>query len=189
MAATLSLVISINPGDQDDWIERLKFTSDRRQVLREVTTALNGVRGGARRATVCVHVDDGAAVAASQTVTMDQAAAVDGTDDITFDGETLSVETTPANEDEFAKGADDIEFAANLAAAINAHTVLKKRWVAESDGVDTVTITSLMLGDVMNGVAIAETGTGMTLGAATFTGGTKGPQSTGKEIHQGKFGT
>ena len=140
------------------------------RAIREVMTALRGLlhpsyanRGLAR---VCI-----ASACASQTVNCDYSDAVDGTDDITIGGTTLSVEASPATEDEFDSGTDDAEFADNLAAAINAHSVLSKIVRATSDGVSDVTITSLYPGPIGNLILLAESGNGLTLGDTALAGG------------------
>lgn len=110
---------------------------------------------------------------ASQTVTCDQASAVDGTDDITIGSVTLSVEASPSGENQFDSGSTDAEFATNLAAAINGHSTLGDFLTATASAA-VVTITSNTPGAIGNEIALAETGNGMTLGAAALAGGTGG---------------
>lgn len=141
-----------------------------RQQIGAYSKYLNGINGGSHRAAVVTTL---AATAASQTIGCDQSDAVDGTDDITIGSQTLSVEAAPADEDAFLQGATDIAFAANLAAAINAHSELSKIVTAASDGVDTVTITCRWPGILGNEVALTESGNGFTLGAAALAGGTQ----------------
>lgn len=152
-----------------DLRQRLDKTTARQQI-RAYSDYLRGINGGSLRAVVTTTL---AATTASQTIGCDQSDAVDATDSVTIGPTTLSVEASPADEDEFLQGATDIAFAANLAAAINAHSVLSKIVTAASDGVDTVTVTCRWPGIIGNEIALAEAGLGFTLGAAALAGGTQ----------------
>lgn len=149
-------------------VQRFSRTTNKRTTLREVSNYVNGLQGGARKAHVRVQLFS---AFASQTVACDQSDAVDGTDELTIGTIVLAVEAAPSTENQFEKGASDIEFAANLAAAINAHSVLSLFVKAESDGVDTVTITCLYGGPVGDAIPLAETGNGFTLTGAALDGG------------------
>ncbi len=157
-----------SPETAAQLVQRFSRTSSKRTTLRELGNYINGLQGGVRRAHVRVQCFE---AFASQTVGCDMSDAVEGTDTLTIGTVTLSVEAAPANESEFLLGADDIEFAANLAAAINAHSVLSLFVQAESDGIDTVTITSLYAGPVGDAIGLAEAGNGFTLGGAALDGG------------------
>lgn len=165
--ARLLIQLDIDGFTLQDLTDRYTRT-DRYSNIARLHELLGSIGPGRRRAQVYTYVSG---AQPSQTVDMDQAAAVDGTDDITIDGTTLSVEAAPSDENEFLQGADDIEFAANLAAAINAHSVLSLSYRAVSDGVDEVTISHILGGTAGNGKALAETGNGFTLGGATLAGG------------------
>jgi hypothetical protein len=168
MAGKLTLVIDTH-GDDDAVLQARIHHAEKAQFARAVQNYLNGLAGGVKRARVRASVSD---AFASQTVTCDQSAAVDGTDELKIGSVTLAVEAAPANEDQFEKGADDAEFADNLAAAINAHSVLSQVVRAESDGVDEVTVTCLVPGLMGNQIALTETGSGFALGGAALAGGT-----------------
>lgn len=157
-----------SPETSAQLVQRLLRTESKRTVMRELANYINGLQGGVRNAHVRVQAFD---AFASQTVTVSQAAAVEGTDELTIGTIVLAVEASPANENQFELGASDIEFAANLAAAINAHSILSLFVVAASDGVDTVTITSLYGGPVGDAIPLAETGNGFTLGGTALDGG------------------
>ncbi len=167
MAGKLTVLFD-SPETGDVLVQRLMRTSSKRTVMRELVNYVNGVQGGVRRAHVRAQVFS---AFASETVACDQSAAVDGTDELTIGTVVLAVEASPANENQFAKGASDIAFAANLAAAINAHSILSLFVKAESDGVDTVTITCLYGGPIGDAIPLAETGNGFTLGGAALDGG------------------
>lgn len=170
MATHLALVIDLERGNLNDLVNKVR-KGNRWKDVRALLPLISGIMGGAIRATVRLQANDLASVFASQTVGCDQSDAVDGTDELTIAGVVLAVEAAPAGENQFAKGADDIEFAANLAAAINAHSTLSGLVSAESDGVDTVTVTALLPGAVYNSIALAEAGAGFTLGGALLAGG------------------
>lgn len=142
---------------------------DERRTINEFVNYLGAVKSGNRRGIVRQQV---CGVAASGTIGCDESDAVDDTDTVTIGATTLAVVETPADEDEFAAGATDITFAANLATAINDHSVAGEMYFAESDGVDTVTVTCRVAGAIGNEVALAEVGNGFTLGAAALAGGT-----------------
>jgi hypothetical protein len=112
-----------------------------------------------------------ASACATVTIGCDQSDAVDSTDTVTIAGVALAVVASPSTTAQFAKGADDIEFAANLVAAIHANATLAKLVRASSDGIDTVTVTALAPGPVGNFLTLAETGNGFTISGAVFSGG------------------
>jgi hypothetical protein len=145
-----------------------RSSAGKRVVMRELGNYINGLQGGVRRAHVRVQCFE---AFASQIVTCSRAAAVDGTDELTIGTIVLAVEASPATESEFAKGASDITMAANLAACINAHSVLSLFVKAASDGVSAVTITCLYGGPVGDAIVLAETGDGFTLGGTALDGG------------------
>ena len=167
MGAKLVLVVD-SPDPANHYAQRFMGRTNKRAVMENVKTHINGILGGVRRAQVKVQCYS---AFASQTVACSQAAAVDGTDELTIGTIVLAVEAASANESQFLKGASDITFAANLAACINAHSVLSLFVRAESDGVDTVTITSLYPGPVGDAIPLAETGNGFTLTGSALDGG------------------
>lgn len=158
-----------SPETATQLVQRFSRSSaSKRTVMREVGNYINGLQGGVRRALVNVQCFD---AFASQTVGCDESDTVDGTDELTIGTVVLAVEAAPASESEFLKGATDIAMAANLAACINAHSVLSIFLRAESDGVDTVTITCLYGGPIGDAIPLAETGNGFTLGGTALDGG------------------
>jgi len=170
MTAYLTVVAAL----QDRTIDSLRNELDghqREEAVRRAITEINSVASMARRGYIYETLHS---VTASTTVACDQSAAVLDTDDITIGGTvggTISVATTPATEDDMALGSTDIEFAANLVAAINAHSTISKLVYAVSDGVDTVTVYSIHPGPIGNLITMAETGSGFVLGAAVLEDG------------------
>lgn len=185
MAATLTIVIDLREGEGVDWRGRL-LRQSKYTTLRNLSSLLNGIRGGARRATICAHISDDTAAAPSVEVVCDFGGGMAG-NPFTFDGATLTREIVAANENQVAAGANTSELAANLAAAINAHSLLGGRWFAESDGVDTVTVTSLMSGTSANGATTSGSASFNT-GDTSFSGGAGTPADAG-EIKKIDFGT
>jgi hypothetical protein len=164
--------IIIDAEDEDAETLASRFDRSTKQTsLREIGNFIAAMNGGMRRGLIRAVVGT---ARASKAVNCDQSDAVDGTDALTIAGTALSVEAAPASEDEFEKGADDIEFADNLAAAINAHSVLKKLVYAVSDGVSDVTVYSKYPGTIGNLITLSEAGNGLTIagGATALSGGT-----------------
>jgi hypothetical protein len=141
--------------------------SDRRRSMRAVLTYIQRIISGAASGYVTSVV---ASTFATRNVTCSQAGAVDGTDELTVAGTVLAVEAAPATESEFLKGASNAAFATNLAAAINAHSVLSKIVRAKATAA-VVAITSKIPGPIGNLITLAETGNGFTLAGAALTGG------------------
>lgn len=141
--------------------------------IKKLNDYLRSANAGVRRIKLEIEQET---VAASQTLTCDQASAVATTDTLTVGGITCaSVASGPeVDSGEWLLGADDGEMADNLAAAINGHTTLGKIVTAESDGVDTVTITAKVAGTLGNLVTLAEAGSGITLTGTALTGGDGG---------------
>jgi len=163
--------VTITVETNDYFIADLRLLLDKTQKRDSVRAHSDFLRqfvGGARRgyARACI-----ASAVASGTVTCDFDSVVDGTDDITIGGTALSVEASPSGESQFDGGTTDAELATNLAAAINAHSVLGKIVWADVTSSDVVTIYSKYPGPIGNLVTLAESGNGFTLGAAALASG------------------
>lgn len=94
-------------------------------------------------------------------------------DTVVIDGSTLTVAAAAANESEVTHGATPADTATNLAAKINAHSVISTKVTAAVDGAVTtkVNLTSIAKTSDANGLTLAETGTTFTISGATLTGG------------------
>lgn len=152
------------------------------EAMTGLITELRHVMNGTERGYVRIQL---ASAVASATVTMDQSAAVNDTDDIAIGGSTggtLSVVETPADEDSFASGSTDTEFADNLVAAINAHSTISKLVWAKRTDTAVVTIYSVVPGTIGNLITLTETGSGMALSAAALGSG------AGDEVDGYQFG-
>ena len=146
--------------------------TNRRTRLQKFLRFMEGVAGGIRSTSVegvKMMVGD---VFASMTIGCDVSDAVDDTDTITIGPVTIATVAAPATEDEISSPATDILYAAELAAAINAHSVLSNLVEAVSDGIDTVTVTARLPGKIGNEIAVTEAGNGYTLSGAVLAGGT-----------------
>lgn len=139
-------------------------------AIRGFVNEFNGCAVGARRGMARVYVSS---ATASQTVTCSQAAAVDDTDTLTVGGTVLSIKASPANESQVDSGATNAEFAANMVAAINAHTVISKFCFAAvtTSASGIFTIYAAVPGTIGNFITLAEAGNGFTLGGATLANG------------------
>ncbi len=169
MAAHVAILIDTESYAKADLVRKLR-KGNRWYDIRALLPFIRGVISGVFRATVRLQVGSGATVVASQTVTCGNAAAVNGTDTITIGGVTLAVVASPANQNQFLKGASDAAFATNLAAAINAHTTLQQ-YVVASALAAVVTIRGLRPGIIYNLVALTEVGNGFTLGGSALANG------------------
>lgn len=186
MAAHLVVVIDVDDMSQTELQNRYQHDNGRHKNIRGVRELLKRVMSGAAPGTIQTQLCANASVKASATVTCVYASAVDGTDDITIAGSTLSVEAAPSGESQWDSGSSNATMADNLAAAINAHSTISQLVSAASDGVDTVTITALLPGDIYNQIDLAETGNGMTLSGANLAGGSGLDSST---VNSYAFGT
>lgn len=107
---------------------------------------------------------------ATATITCNNAAAVNSTDTTTIMGVALALVAAPASNVQFAKGATDATMATNLAACINANPTLQKVIRAKAAAA-VVTMTCKVPGLLGDLLSLAETGNGMTISGALFTGG------------------
>jgi len=127
----------------------------KRRDVQEILNLFAAVPTGRKRGIFRAQL--GAAYA-TQTVVCDESAGVDDNDTLVIGPVTLTLKATASTEDHVVAGASDITFAADLATVINAHSVLKNLVVAESDGVNTVTITSRVGGAVGNQIGVSAVG-------------------------------
>jgi hypothetical protein len=160
-------IIATTNDDAASLRNRLDKTGRRVQLSRAISF-LRQILGGNKAAQIRTQISTGKA---SFTYTCSQAAAVDNTDTVSIGAVTLAVKAAPATENEFLKGASDIALAANLAAAINAHSVLSEFCTAVSDGISLVTVTIDIPGAIGNQLVVAEAGSGFTKSGAAPTGG------------------
>jgi hypothetical protein len=147
---------------------------------------LHTIAGGLRRGNVTMLVETGSITKPSATCTLG-GAALTADDTIVIGPVTLTWKAAAANENEITIGGDDAESAAALAAAINAHTDLGGMVTAESDGVDVVTITGALPGNLCRyGISRTETNaTAMVLSAAVLGGVTSAVESTPRSYSRG----
>ena len=162
-------IIATTNDDAASLRNRLDKSGRRAQLTRGISF-LRQILGGNKAAQIRTQIST---AKASFSVGCDLSDAVDGTDELVIGAVTLALEAAPANENQFDGGATDIAYAANLAAAINAHSVLSEFCTAVSDGIDTVTVTCDIPGAIGNQIAISEVGNGFTItgGATHFASG------------------
>lgn len=145
-----------------DWVQL-------REVLGQYLAGVSAVRGSALAVT-CDDVASGTVLAdVAVTATCTQASIV-ADDTVVIGNVTLTWKSSAANENQVTIGASDTAAAANLAAAINAHSKLSGLVSASSSsGVCTITYpgadrTAALIG-------LSETGSGVVLSATSFTSG------------------
>jgi len=147
---TLNIQIKTSRADAADYT-----TTNRQKSMRNISNLVLGIAGGMIGSSVDVNVAEADPVAASVTATLTSCA----TDTITILGVTLTGTGDPTTEDHFETDGTDTADAAALAAAINAHSVLKNLVVATS-AVKVVTIKFLVKGVIGNYLpAVTESGT------------------------------
>lgn len=135
-----------------------------RKIFGLLRGLLNGTFRGYIRTTLC-------SARASATIT-GTAAGVAPNDLVVIAGTTLTNKASPANEDEFADSAVTATLAANLAAAINVHSVLSKIVfaVVTTAASGVVTVYSKYPGTIGNLITLTETG-GYSVSAAALASG------------------
>jgi uncharacterized protein YaaW (UPF0174 family) len=89
------------------------------------------------------------------------------------------------NKNQITIPATDIEGAAALVTAIANHSILKQIVYGVSDGVDTVTVYSVLPGPIGEAITLAEAGNGITLGGAVLEGITSTALATYKDYGMG----
>lgn len=155
-------------GEAAGWLDIARksqkvFTTSVIQVLAESTGVVSDVLAASG------IVIDGAAVVATNTFTMTYTPY-----GLLAGGVTLTARAAPANENEFLVGLNDNATMANLAAAINNHSVLSQYFVAEAN-LAAVTVTYLTPGTAGNTLRFSAGGGTLTVLASAsgwFYGGT-----------------
>jgi phage tail sheath gpL-like len=168
MATTLNVQVKVGELSKQGLTDLLTEGTDAVHVGVALARYIRSLAGGVRSGRIYLQVDDANPVKASVTATCDTVIA---TNTLTVGTVTLTADATPANENEFDPGASDTECAANIAAAINDHSVLGLA-VSATSAAGVVTITAHVAGELGNHIAVSENSTTITLSAATLTGGT-----------------
>ena len=142
----------------------------RPENLYKLINLLSGMASGALdQGNVYVSGSTVSPVAASGTITLASCA----TDTVTVGKTTFTGTGSPTTSLHFETDGDDTADAAALAAAINAHTDTSKIVYATSSGA-VVTVTAHDKGLLGNHIALAETGSTITVSGAYLSGGTGG---------------
>lgn len=112
-----------------------------------------------------------ASAVASQTITA-VAASVAVDDTVVIGGTTLTVKTSPANENQITDAATNALLAASVVSCINAHSTLSKYvWAAATTAASgIVTVYAKYPGPIGNFITLTKTG-GFAVGGATFASG------------------
>lgn len=168
-----SLIVVVQDSRSATQLARDIDKSDKNNAAKAVLNYLKRAFGGFGGAFVTTQVASAFAVG---YVDCDNSDAVNGTDELVIAGAvgaTLAVEASPANQNEFLKGATDASFATNLAAAINAHTTLSKlvRAYVATSPTNRCHIVARQPGLAGNLITLSETGNGFVLSAAALAGG------------------
>ena len=162
-----TLVITVKTNKDPN---SFKKAGHKNQNMNRLINLMAGLNVGSLIGDVYVQGSSADPISASGTFTLVSAI---NTDLVVIGTVTLTADATPADENEWALGADDAGDATNLAAAINAHSVLSKVVVATSAS-NVVTVTALAKGVVGNMIPISSPDTTITESGAFLTGGTGG---------------
>lgn len=156
-----------------------KSNQDRQNNIRLINL-ISGIASGAfPEAELYVQGSSSDPVAASGTFTLTSAVA---TDAISIGAVTLTASSTPANENQWEiDGADDDADAASLAACINAHSVLSKIVIAESED-NVVTVTALQKGVLGNQLAISSADATIVASGSYLENGAGGAQDEAEQV-------
>jgi hypothetical protein len=103
-----------------------------KQFVSFVGRTLMGLLGGVRRGNIYGVILDNAGTRSTGNIACTRANAAGDTITFTYGAQTvvLTEATTPANENQFARGASDTTCAANLALVINNHSILGTLYTA-----------------------------------------------------------
>jgi len=166
--ATITVSVTTNKpfGDYS------KVGQKHQNVIRLINL-FTGLSSGALIGSVSVSGSTVDPVRASGTITLVSCA----TDTVTIGKTTFTGTGTPSTSLHFETDGTDTADAAALAAAINAHTDTSKIVTATS-ALGVVTVTANQAGLLGNHIALAETGTTMTISASFLAGGTGGSSAT-----------
>lgn len=157
MSAITKLYITHGSLDSAQSVDNAIKREDKRDFANAVINLFSRLASGARAGRVDLIIEDvtsGNRAAGSMTIDT-HANITGGTDTVTIGTTTLTWEASPADENDIDVGADAAGDADNLAAAINAHSILSQIVSASSDGVDTVTITALEPGVIGEAITLA----------------------------------
>lgn len=150
---------------------RLKTAdSDRYNRGNALIDYVQGLMAGADGATIDTQVDGGSAGAkATGTLTI-AAGNATANDTLTVGAQTFTYKASAASATEITIGVSATATAVNTAAKINALTALTQAVTATS-ALGVVTITCAQYGTLGNQVALAKSGTNLSVSAATLAGG------------------
>jgi hypothetical protein len=184
MAAETQINLLLALSENPDSVEHMINPDN---VVQSLINILRMIKEGTLSGKVLFYIDEADGTAAAQTITCTFASANEG-DTVTVLGVVFTemVATTPSTnpyDGQFAAVTSDTVFGDNLAAAINAHPLLKGL-VTAANVTGTVTVTFVNKGVFGNNGTISETGSSMAVGAGTFASGVVGTEQKAVTIDQ-----
>jgi phage tail sheath gpL-like len=149
-------VVQITHSEAASTVNGRIRTSGGRAVAHSLAKWLEGLAGGVYQGSLDLQVAEGDAVAASGTITFSDTGAADDT--VLINGVTFTAKASGATGNQWNVGADEIESAENLAAAINASAtaLISDNVTASDDGAGVVTVTAAKKGTLGNCITLAE---------------------------------
>jgi len=180
MASSITLQIKSDKSQAlAQQLLQLSSTKDKQMALALVRLLRDGA-SHRHRMTIDIQTAAIAPVRASGTLTLVSCA----TDTVTIAGVTFTGSATPSGQAQFLTTGTDTADAAALTTAINAHSTLSLI-VSATSALGVVTVRAHAAGTIGNLVALAETGTTITISAATLTSGAGGAGESGTSITLG----
>lgn len=166
-----TLVLTIESTDAQADLQQ-KFQLDSNEGVRVKNALASYIKNMGNISQCNLDVQTGSAdpVAASGTFTLDTVIA---TDVVNIGTETLTGSDTPSGENQFDTSGSDSAIATDIAAKINAHSVLSLI-VSASANAAVVTVTSLNKGVIGNQIPISSPDATITASGTELSGGTGG---------------
>lgn len=142
------------------------------RVCANIGKVLSAISSGVQSGNVWVTVTDDAGTKPAGNIACTQANAAGDTITFTFGAKTIVLTEGASGENGFARGASNTTCAANLAACINAHSVLKDLLTA-TPSVGNCALAAKLPGQFMNDIAMS-TNDGTAFAFTALNGGTEG---------------